>query len=29
MYKVNKTYEEAGLYVLEDITNLFWREWFV
>lgn len=25
MYKVNKTYEEAGLYVLEDITNLFWE----
>lgn len=26
MYKVNKTYEEAGLYVLEDITRLFWKE---
>lgn len=26
MYKVNKTYEETGLYVLEDITRLFWKE---
>lgn len=26
MYKVNKSYEEAGLYVLEDITRLFWKE---